>query len=102
MDLDDRDLAAFGIDILVEGDQPGLMRLEETRQPRDAPLLEVESAVPEPVGGNEDERLSGISSALGGLERAGAAAEPFQGAADICRGHDPGQVAVGEHQRPAL
>jgi hypothetical protein len=37
---------------------------------------------------------------VGGCGCAGAAAEPFHGAADIGRGHDPGQMAAGEHQRP--
>jgi hypothetical protein len=50
MYLDDCHLAAFLIDVLVERDQPRLTGLDEARQRRDALLLGVESAVPEPVG----------------------------------------------------
>ena len=56
MNLDDCHLAAFLIDVLVERDQPRLMGLDEAGQRRDTPLPGVESAVPEPVGGDEDER----------------------------------------------
>jgi len=56
MNLDDCHLAAFLVDVLVERDQPRLMGLDEAGQRRDALLLGVESAVPEPVGGDEDER----------------------------------------------
>src|SRR5690349_11321909 len=47
-------------------------------------------------------RVGETSSAAGGFELAGVAADSFEGAADIGGGHDPGQVAVGEDQRPAL
>ena len=56
MYLDDCHLAAFLVDVLVERDQPRLMGLDEAGQRRDTPLPGVESAVPEPVGGDEDER----------------------------------------------
>ena len=56
MYLDDCHLAAFLIDVLVERDQPRLTGLDEARQRRDALLLGVESAIPEPVGSDEDER----------------------------------------------
>src|SRR6516165_4850583 len=56
MNLDDCHLAAFFVDVLVERDQPRLMGLDEGGQRRDALLFGVESAVPEPVGGDKDER----------------------------------------------
>src|SRR5215831_7355339 len=55
MYLDDCHLTAFLIDVLVERDQPRLIGLDETGQGRGALLLGVESALPEPVGGDEDE-----------------------------------------------
>src|SRR5262245_18114329 len=56
MYLDDCHLAAFLVDVLVERDQPRLTGLDEAGQRRDALWLVVESALPEPVGGDEDVR----------------------------------------------
>src|ERR1700730_18959848 len=61
MDLDNCHLAVVLIDVLVEGDQPRLILLDEAGQPRDALLFSTEFAVPEPVGGDEDERSGHVA-----------------------------------------
>jgi len=42
--------------VLAEGDQSRLIGLDEAGQPRDTLLLGVESAIPEPVRGDEYQR----------------------------------------------
>jgi len=56
VDLDDGHLVVIVAGVLVESDQPGLVRLDEAGQPGDSLLFGVKRAFLEPAGGDEDER----------------------------------------------
>lgn len=67
MNLDDGDLGAFLVRVLVECDQPGFIRLYEVDEVRHTLPLAVELPVFELVGRDEDEwACHGVSVQLGG------------------------------------
>src|SRR5450755_2992456 len=63
VDLDHPDLCPIFAGVLVERDQPGLVRLDEVAEPRDATPLLIELALLEAIGCDEDDRpRHGVSS----------------------------------------
>jgi hypothetical protein len=56
MNLDHPDFGAILVDVLVERDQPRLVRFDEVDEAWHSPLFVGELPWLEPIGGDEDER----------------------------------------------
>jgi len=67
MELDNRDLRGFPIHVLVERDDPRLVRVDEVDETGNPRRLAVEHSGVEPIRGDEDERARHRASCASGV-----------------------------------